>query len=206
LRLGCIEEKLIELYCQDDEDPARDHISFQFPFDSERFINQCLQSPDNPSSAPSDSPPSASKLGSAQLDRLHQEENLVAHAKVILKEYCKKRECLERAVKVRLMDVVEFLSRERENQDLPRVFPRAYEKHCKDMRDVHHIQQQGREYLRYKDDFITTDPEATYHHFEWLLHSSAEGFMKVSDDLVGHGYVCLIVALLTHFSASNRRS
>jgi hypothetical protein len=76
----------------------------------------------------------------------------------------------------RLMIIVELICRERENINLHKISHRAHSVNYGEAIGEHCISEEALEYFRYKDDFITTDPEATHRRFEWLLYPPVDKF------------------------------
>ncbi|EMR63834.1 hypothetical protein UCREL1_9202 [Eutypa lata UCREL1] len=72
----------------------------------------------------------------------------------------------------------DFIIAEREIQLLPRVSIRAHEEHYRQVKDSGWLSEEQLEAFRYRDDFITIDPDTTYKKFEFLLFSRNPGVQR----------------------------
>ncbi|KAI1253984.1 hypothetical protein MGN70_004379 [Eutypa lata] len=106
------------------------------------------------STPPDQATPPASRDGET---RSQQRELLMAECKQLYKEY------------------QDFIIAEREIQLLPRVSIRAHEEHYRQVKDSGWLSEEQLEAFRYRDDFITIDPDTTYKKFEFLLFSRNPG-------------------------------
>lgn len=143
LKLSVIENELDEMNCEDAKE-GREPL-WSLPFDREQFITRCRQGVGHlPLQCP------GSNLD--EIDRATQRENMITTARILLKEY------------------LQLLLLQRDIKRLPRVSRSAHEAHFEIARRHQGLNDQACAFMRYIDDFVSTEPDAFFRRFESLLY------------------------------------
>ncbi|KAI2641743.1 hypothetical protein GGS26DRAFT_586140 [Hypomontagnella submonticulosa] len=144
-KIWAIENKLDEMNFKDAEAEGRPLRSF--PFNREEFLSRCVQGAGHLPTQPSK--PVENTLG-----RETEKNNLIVASSVLLREY------------------YSLLHSQHEIKKLPQVSRSAHEQHFKEARGFQGLDDEACAFMRYMDDFITTEPDYMFRTFESLLYKS----------------------------------
>ncbi|KAI1654061.1 hypothetical protein F4813DRAFT_233035 [Daldinia decipiens] len=152
LKLSVIENELDEMNCEDVKEGGEPLWSL--PFDRQQFITRCRQGVGH-------LPPQCSGSNLDEIDRATQRENMTMSARSLLNEY------------------LQLLLLQRDIKKLPRVSRSAHEAHFNMAQRDQGLNDQACTFMRYIDDFVSTEPDAFFRRFESLLYySNDRRFMK----------------------------
>ncbi|KAI0381739.1 hypothetical protein F5Y04DRAFT_288290 [Hypomontagnella monticulosa] len=143
-KIWSIENKLDEINF--DLEKAEGRPLGLFPFNREQFIARCLQGTGHLSST-------LPKSSENTLDFETQKDNLVANASILMREY------------------LPLLMLKHEAKKLHQVSRSAHEQNFKEAQ-LQGLDDEALAFMRYMDDFITTEPDYISRKFESLLYMS----------------------------------
>ncbi|KAI1075825.1 hypothetical protein F5B20DRAFT_594626 [Whalleya microplaca] len=143
MKIWCIEDKIDKMDIEDET--AGGQALRSLPFNREQFIARCLRGTGLSSGPPGpdvDLP-----------DRVTQKDNLVISSEIMLRDY------------------FSLLHQHHATRKLAKVSRRALEVHFRTMRDFQGLDNEACAFMRYMDDFVTTEPDHIFQRFESLLYT-----------------------------------
>ncbi|KAI0885163.1 uncharacterized protein GGS22DRAFT_188454 [Annulohypoxylon maeteangense] len=143
-RIHCIDNRLDEMNFEDSEAEGKPLRSL--PFDQKKFLARCIQGVGH-------LPPD---LGSGELDRATQRDNLIESKESLLRRY------------------FELLHRSYDNMKFPRVSRRAHQSLFDHVRAYDKLDNEALAFMRYIDDFISDAPDPIFQKFESILYPESE--------------------------------